>query len=233
MSGSADAPTPAPGGNEDSMSISNAIQAMVGLVFLLALSVVLVMPSIKVFAGPVGAEHSFLTFYWTVSPGWGLMLIRAGACATGVLFVGLWRPNWFFFRWLWTGAYTSREEITERVATFAVAVVLLLGIFAGMDRQGAHDHPKGGAQCFSTGVLDKSGNPQGELDMANAMYFTLGNLTTAGTGTVVPTSPSCRAMTATQTAIGALVILVGVGGLVDVVLDYRRRKAGQAAANES
>jgi hypothetical protein len=226
MSGSADPPTPATGGNEDSMGISNAIAAMVGLVFLLALGVV-VMPSIMVFAGPVGANHSFLTFYWTVSPGWGLMLIRAGACAAGVLLVGLWRPHWFVFRWLCTGDYTSREEITERVATFMVAVVLLLGIFAGMDRHAAHDHPNGTAHCFSTGVRDKSGNPQGELDMANAMYFAIGNLTTAGTGTVVPTSSSCRAMTATQTAIGALVILVGVGGLVDVVLDYRRRKASR------
>jgi hypothetical protein len=156
------------------------------------------MPWIKALSGPIGADHSFFTFYWTVSPGWGWLLLRAGVGGAAVLFVGLYRPNWYVFHWLWTGDFTPKERIWERVATFTVAIVVLVGIFAGTDRQAAHDHPTGPSQCFSSGIPDKTGRATGELDKSDALYFTVGNLTTAGTGSVAPISSSCRAMTAIQ-----------------------------------
>jgi hypothetical protein len=129
-------------------------------------------------------------------------------------------------------AETQSVESNLRVlalttGSFLVLLVALIGIFAGTDMQAAHDHLHGAAQCFSVGLQQPGHSARGQLRAWDALYFTTGNLTTAGTGLIAPLSTSCRAITTVQMAIGTTVILLGIGGLVTRLLQYPLFASGQ------
>jgi hypothetical protein len=129
-------------------------------------------------------------------------------------------------------AGTQSVESNARVlalttGSFLVLLIGLIGIFAGTDMQAAHDHLHGAAQCFSVGLQQPGHSVRGKLRAWDALYFTTGNLTTAGTGLIAPLSTSCRAITTVQTAIGSIVILLGIGGLVTRLLESPLVASGQ------
>jgi hypothetical protein len=119
-----------------------------------------------------------------------------------------------------------RAGIIARVLAFGLVVILIVGEFVAADIQAAHDFPGGPTQCFSVGVPSSRATSTGStttlgtgrLSATDGLYFAVGVLTTAGTGGIQPISPTCRAMVLSQNVIGALVILVGVAGLLTRVL---------------
>lgn len=109
--------------------------------------------------------------------------------------------------------------LVRTTAIFLLLLIALIGVFAGTDMQAAHDHPSGASdQCFSVGLQHRDGSVGGQLRTWDALYFATGTLTTAGTGSIAPLSTRCRGMVTVQTAIGATVILLGIGGVVTRLL---------------
>jgi hypothetical protein len=125
------------------------------------------------------------------------------------------------------GNLSSAMVLAGMTGSFLVLLIVLIGIFAGTDMQAAHDHLHGAMQCFSVGLQHRDGSVDGQLHTWDALYFTTGNLTTAGTGSIAPLSTSCRALTAVQTGIGTTVILLGIGGLLTRLLQSPLIGGGQ------
>jgi hypothetical protein len=117
-----------------------------------------------------------------------------------------------------TQTVRGKMILALRTGSFLVLLIALIGIFAGTDMQAAHDHLHGATQCFSVGIPNRDGSVDGQLHAWDALYFTTGNMTTAGTGSIAPLSTSCRALTTVQTGIGTTVILLGIGGLLTRLL---------------
>jgi voltage-gated potassium channel len=86
------------------------------------------------------------------------------------------------------------------VAMFALFVAAFVGEFAAIYVQLSHDAPQ---SCFSA--------PLTKLD---AIYFTLGTLSTAGTGDLTVVSEPCRAMVSVQLVTGFVMVTIAVSGLV-------------------
>jgi hypothetical protein len=144
-----------------------------------------------------GPVHGF--FFFFVDP--ATLILRAGLTAGLVVVVVLIRGDWFTTIW--------RSALALTVALF-----VLVGQLASTDVQAASMNPSGPYQCFYTNGVGSTG----KLSKYDALYFTLGTLTTAGTGNVAPTSQVCRNLVGEQTFIGAVVILLGVGGLLSRVM---------------
>jgi ketosteroid isomerase-like protein len=178
--------------------------------------------------GPVGSHHSLLAGYWAVSPTPTGLWVR-GLIGLTVILTLIFEPTgWIREKFL--GA-----EEPYLMGKIWVALILplfwLIGMFAATDRQAASAHPTEPMQCFGVRMVSH-GHVSGALSLQDALYFTVGNLTTAGTGSVQPISTTCRALVTEQTAIGAVAILLGVGGALwrifqhPAVIGSRRRSFG-------
>jgi tetratricopeptide (TPR) repeat protein len=99
---------------------------------------------------------------------------------------------------------------------FIGALFLLVGLFACTDLEASRQASTGAYQCFVTNGTGSSGS----LSVIDAMYFTIGTLTTAGTGSLQPVSEFCREMVAWQTGIGSVVILFGIGGVLWRIMQH-------------
>jgi hypothetical protein len=130
------------------------------------------------------------------------------------------------------GNLSSAMILALMTGSFLVLLIALIGIFAGTDMQAAHDHLHGAMQCFSVGIPHPDGSVDGQLHAWDALYFTTGNMTTAGTGSIAPLSTSCRALTTVQTGIGTTVILLGIGGLLTRLLQSPLIAGGQRSQRE-
>jgi hypothetical protein len=160
-------------------------------------------------AGPVRSTHGFI--HWWVSPSQGWLVARCGFTAISVLALVI------------APGYLTEVDLSDVsglkvgslvLGIFLLGVVVLVCLFAATDLQAAHDHAVGLSQCFAAGPAAAGGSIPGVLHSSDALYFTIGNLTTAGTGQVTPLSSSCRALVAWQTAIGTIVVLFGVGAVI-------------------
>jgi tetratricopeptide (TPR) repeat protein len=104
-----------------------------------------------------------------------------------------------------------------------VALVILCGLFACADFQASRRDPSGRYQCF----LENGTGSSVALTSLDALYFTVGNFTTAGTGGVQPVSQFCRRVVIWQTVLGALVVLLGIGGVLWRVMTRPDRRPSE------
>jgi hypothetical protein len=170
--------------------------------------------------GPVQSNHHFL--HWWVSPSQGWFVFRAG-CHALVIFalVMIEMPES-----LREDAKVGLDNVSSLflvLLSFLYAVLVLVCLFAATDLQAAHDHLTGPSQCFGVGPYGVTRLTPGGLTASDALYFAIGNLTTAGTGLVAPLSSGCRALVAWQTAIGAVVILFGAGAVASILIQRDAR----------
>jgi len=86
------------------------------------------------------------------------------------------------------------------LATFAFILAGFVGAFAAIYVQLSHDSP---GSCFSAPVTK-----------VDAIYFTLGTLSTAGTGDLTVVSEQCRAIVSAQLVAGFVMVTIAVAGLV-------------------
>lgn len=197
---------------------------LVGFFVIWAYVVVLALAGWVILAiGPISSRNSM---YFLVDPN---RLSVNGAIFTAAILMIVFAPSWqkpgvnhdgpndsavveflsiFLPRRLRGAIDDASTAMSIPVALLWVGVlfVALLGIFAAADLEAFQI---GG--CFH-GV-------DGRANTTNAMYFTIGDLTTAGTGSVYPLSNTCRAMTAWQTGFGTAVILLGLSGVLWWVQD--------------
>jgi hypothetical protein len=97
---------------------------------------------------------------------------------------------------------------TALAAGFAFIAGGFVSAFAAIYVQLSHDSP---GSCFSA--------PLTKLD---AIYFTLGTLSTAGTGDLAAVSEQCRAIVSAQLVAGFVVVTIAVAGLVSRLLSDPR-----------
>jgi hypothetical protein len=97
---------------------------------------------------------------------------------------------------------------TALLATFALILAGFVGAFAAIYVQLSHDSS---GSCF--------GAPITKLD---AVYFTLGTLSTAGTGDLAAVSEQCRAIVSAQLVAGFVMVSIAVAGLVGRLLPDSR-----------
>jgi hypothetical protein len=193
--------------------------------------------------GPSEPGGDIFDFYWTVSPEPWWLAVRAGICVAGVLVLVFNPRNWIGkTRDVLKGEYRTPdpadahlteatptetepslqlgavEQLAQAVALFIALLTVTVGVFAGTDYQAAHDHPDP-PSCFVNG--NQAVIPTGHLSSSDAFYFAVGNLSTAGTGSLAPVSSTCRALVTWQTLMGALLILFGIGGFLIRVSQHR------------
>ena len=89
-----------------------------------------------------------------------------------------------------------------------LVAVLFVGVFA----TGYMREAKGDSACFS----------EKGVKALDAVYFTVGTLTTAGTGSLTPKSIPCRRLATYQMVLGVGLLGLGVGGVVAVIRDEPR-----------
>ena len=95
-----------------------------------------------------------------------------------------------------------------RAAAFAFIATGFVSAFAAIYVQLSHDSSGG---CFSAPIT--------KLD---AIYFTLGTLSTAGTGDLSAVSEQCRAIVSAQLVAGFIMVSIAVAGLVGRLLTDSR-----------
>jgi len=103
-----------------------------------------------------------------------------------------------------------RSAAPEEVVVFVLAVVVaFVGVFASLYVQASHDSY---GACF--------GRPITKLD---AVYFTLGTLTTAGTGDLHVQGDKCIALATIQLGLGMVLLAIVIAGLVSRLMsnDWR------------
>lgn len=186
---------------------------------------------VNLVAGPVKSSNGFL--HWWVSPSQGWLVLRAGWYAATVVVFVIWGPSWIR---RFGKDHSILPDIFIRLYVFGfflLGLLVLACLFAATDLQAAHDHAAGISQCFAAGPTRAIGSVPGVLRSSDAMYFAIGNLTTAGTGQVAPLSSGCRALVAWQTAIGAVVILFGVGAVITHVLRMKTTESSLKKAQPS
>jgi hypothetical protein len=89
-------------------------------------------------------------------------------------------------------------------ATFALIMAAFVGVFAAIYVQLSHD--SSGA-CLG-----------GRITKLDAVYFTLGTLSTAGTGELTAVSQQCRGIVSVQLVAGFVLVTVAIAGLVSRLL---------------
>ncbi len=106
----------------------------------------------------------------------------------------------FRFRW-------PSLQMGRLLAGFAAAVVFevleVVALFSAGYVQAFREHSTGSLACFTAHHFS-------HLD---ALYFTVGNLSTAGTGTIAPASQFCRGIVTLQLLVGIGVLGVIVAGV--------------------
>ena len=167
-------------------------------------------PTFLLSHNPVGSDHSLFTGWFLVKPTPLSLFARGGVAVTVMLAIVFLPTGWIQERH--PGA--DAPDLAWKLQTsLAIPLFWLITMFAATDRQAAAIDP---SKCFSV-----HGQTRGPLTAVDALYFTVGNFTTAGTGSLTPESPTCRAMVAYQTGIGAVAILLGVAGVLWRITQHR------------
>jgi hypothetical protein len=100
------------------------------------------------------------------------------------------------------------------LAGFGLSLVLILiGVFSALYLQAAHDHVSGAGACFAP-VAGLSGEHPAIVHHWDAIYFSVGLLTTAGTGSLQPLSTSCRELATAQMVLDFTLLAVAVTTLI-------------------
>lgn len=157
------------------------------------------LPWLMFATGPVGT-HNWLhgAIYWLLLATVLIGLTRVLEAIFGKRLQSRRKPNAHTRLQVW------RHLISEGGSAVVIGIAQLVGAFAAAYSQAYRDHHHPPHMCFD-------GGPVHHLD---AIYFTIGTLTTAGTGTLQPVSHLCRSIAAVQMVTGLGVIGLGVGGLV-------------------
>jgi hypothetical protein len=105
-------------------------------------------------------------------------------------------------------------RIELQVGAAVIVFSMLLGTFSAMYSQTAHDHANGANSCFAY-VQDRKGHLRpATVGHTDALYFTVGVLTTAGTGELQPHSRGCRQVVTVQELIDFVFLSTALGLLV-------------------
>jgi uncharacterized membrane protein len=100
------------------------------------------------------------------------------------------------------------------LAAFGVLLVIaLIGDFSALYLQAAHDHTSGASACFGP-VAGPNGEHPPVVHQWDALYFSVGVLTTAGTGSLQPLSRSCRELATAQMLLDFTLLTVAVTVLI-------------------
>lgn len=100
-------------------------------------------------------------------------------------------------------ARTGRRFVFGYLVVITLLVADVVGVFATVYVQVAHDQAVAGHRCFSPAHFS-------HLD---AVYFAVGTLSTAGSGQVSPSSQLCRGLATGQMVIGMIVLGFIVAGV--------------------
>jgi hypothetical protein len=157
------------------------------------------LPWILVVTGPIGA-HNWVhgAVYWVLLLSVLISLTRVLEAVYGKQLLSPRQPITHTRLRLW------RRLISEGGSAVGIGIAQLVGAFSAAYLQASHDHPTGIHACFDGGTIR-------QLD---ALYVTIGTLTTAGTGQLQPHSHLCRGIVSVQMGTGLVVIGLGVAGLV-------------------
>jgi hypothetical protein len=108
-----------------------------------------------------------------------------------------------------------------KVVHSLLVLTVFVGTFSYVDGEAAHKS----RECFGYAPSGKTQTVTAvRVDPRDAIYFTIGTLTTAGTGSLVPTSESCRALVSIQMVFGFVLIGIGVSGVASAITESARRK---------
>lgn len=117
---------------------------------------------------------------------------------------------------------------------FGVSLVLvLIGAFSALYLQAAHDHISGASACFGP-VPGLKGEHPPVVHHWDVLYFSVGVLTTAGTGSLQPLSTSCRELATVQMVLDFTLLAVAVTVLISrlaTALNIDARERGDAASS--
>jgi Ion channel len=113
---------------------------------------------------------------------------------------------------MWVSAVINsivlRLPVRTLIINVVVALLMLIAMFDGL--------------YYGVGTKANFNKPLSKLD---AMYFTVGTLTTAGTGNLVATGETSRALQLTEMVSGALLIVGGVGAVIGLAIAPPRAEA--------
>jgi tetratricopeptide (TPR) repeat protein len=159
-------------------------------------------------------KHNFLghVFWFSRTPGEIAIRYCGTVIAVSVvlLFAVVFAPR------LWERRYVLKYPLV----VVAASIVQIVVAFAAMYAQAAHDHPTGIKMCFTH-------QPVTVLD---AIYFSLGTMSTATPAGLELNSQQCRGFAVQQIALCAPVILLGVAAIGPRLQSLLTRRAAEAAA---
>jgi hypothetical protein len=113
----------------------------------------------------------------------------------------------------------GKRSARVKVLHSMLVVALFVGAFSLAYFQAARDSP----DCFGYAPVGREQKVAPvRVEPADAFYFTVGTLTTAGTGSLTPASESCRLLASLQMVFGIVLIAIGVGGVASTIMRSRR-----------
>ena len=187
-----------------SLSPVSIKQNLADYVILVILAVVATLPWLLFALGPVSPQNFFVGSRPVAAHIFGVPIPPSGGLAG---YIGIALSYTLLLLWFVFGKETL-ESPAALVAAFAVILAGFVGAFAAIYVQLSHDYS---ASCF--------GAPITKLD---AVYFTLGTLSTAGTGDLTAVSEQCRAIVSAQLVAGFVIVGTGVAGLVSRLMAQSR-----------
>lgn len=128
------------------------------------------------------------------------LFVLGGGVLAGVVTVAL--LIWVFDR---------QQPISFLAALCAFGITQVVVLFSALYIQAAHDYPRGSNRCFALTTSGVTGALQpARMHQWDALYFTIGTLTTAGTGALQPASQFCRRLVTLQMIVDFVILAVVV-----------------------
>jgi len=205
----ASGPNKSPADEEESVADASRPQWEVRLLGSIMTLLVFGLPWAMWAAGPIGSHNAIRI---VLGPYTALVfLLVAPLALLGSIVFGLrWPP------------LSARRWVAALGAFVLFEVLVIVAVFAAAYVQAFREHSTGHLACFTAHSFS-------HLD---ALYFTVGTLSTAGTGTIAPASQFCRGLVTIQMIVGVGVLGVLIAGVAAQLMsrstdartaqDYRR-----------
>jgi hypothetical protein len=107
----------------------------------------------------------------------------------------------------------SSRSAWVKVLYFLTVAVTFIGFFSDIYVNASRRDPAGCFNLHAGSPAVRAGKPARRMSTSDAAYFTIGTLTTAGTGSITAESAHCRQLASVQMVLGIGLLGLGLAGL--------------------
>lgn len=124
----------------------------------------------------------------------------------------------------------SSKNASIKVLYFVTVAVTFIGFFSEIYLNASRRDPEGCFNLHAGSPAVHPGKPAARMRPSDAVYFTIGTLSTAGTGSITAESTHCRQLASVQMVLGIGLLGLGVAGLTAPLRPRRGRDDSSTAA---